>query len=227
MKYLLTLMGMTLLLVGCGGGATNLQTGNFPEASNYKALEDRRDKDNTEPDLGEELVLEEAIDLALQHNPGIKTHEYRTESARAGWREARGKRLPHLSGEATTRTHLHDQRLVPARSPGDPGIWSEDQIGADLVLELPLFTGGELVNRASAARLLSEASLNRLSRTREETVFNVISTFYAILEQRQVIDEQPPVEVKHARGSPDRPIGVPPAGCGSRSEREPWTHTRN
>jgi outer membrane protein TolC len=30
--------------------------------------------------------------------------------------------------------------------------------------------------------------LNRLGRTREEVVFNVTSTFYAILEQRQVID---------------------------------------
>lgn len=140
------------------------------------------------PDFGDELDLEEAIELALRHNPGIGAQEYRAQSARARFRELRGKRLPHLSAEGTADTYQHNQRLVPARSPGDPGAWSDEQATAGLVLELPLFTGGRLINRASAARLLSEASVNRVGRTREETVFNITSTFYAILEQRQVID---------------------------------------
>lgn len=142
----------------------------------------------SKPDYGEGLVLQEAIDLALRNNPAIHTQKFRSESAEASYREARGRRLPHLDVEATGGSYLHDQRLVPAWAPGDPGTWSDDQVGTDLVLQLPLFTGGQLINRASAARLLSEASLNRLGRTREEIAFNITSTFYAILEQRQVIE---------------------------------------
>lgn len=188
MKRLLTLTLMTLLLTGCAGAEKNIRTSGPAEAANFSASDDRRGGDNTPINFGEALVLDEIIDLALQHNPGIKAQKYRTESASAGWREARGRRLPHVSAEGTAGRYIDDQRLVGARSPGEPGTWSEDQFGADLVLELPLFTGGQLINRASAARLLSEASFNRLGRTREETVFNVTSTFYAILEQRQVID---------------------------------------
>jgi outer membrane protein len=188
MKRLLTLILMILLLAGCGGVQKNIRAGGPSETAVLPPPGPGRNNEGTLPDLGEALVLDEAIDLALKHNPGIRVQESRVDSARAGWREARGKRLPHLNAQATADRYLDDQRLMPARSPGEPGVYSDDRFGADLVLELPLFTGGRLVNRASAARLLSEASLNRLGRTREETVFNVTSTFYAILEQRQVID---------------------------------------
>lgn len=188
MRQFFVLILISLLLAGCAGAEKNIRADGPAHVSGPAALSDSRDMDNTPTDFGNALVLDEIIDLALKHNPGIKTQKYRTESARAGWREARGKRLSHLSAEGSAGRYLDDQRLVPARSPGEPGTWSDNQFGADLVLELPLFTGGQLINRASAARLLSDAALNRLGRTREETVFNVTSIFYAILEQRQVID---------------------------------------
>lgn len=188
MKKLLALIFSSFLLAGCTGAQKSIHAGDPPEVPDIAVAEHSRNKDNTPPDFGKGLVLEEAIELALKHNPGIRIQKNRADSARAGWREARGKRLPHLSAEGTARHYLDDQRLVAARSPGESGVYSDDQFGADLVLELPLFTGGRLVNKASAARLLSEASLNRLGRTRKETVFNVTSTFYAILEQRRVLD---------------------------------------
>jgi outer membrane protein TolC len=188
MKRLFMLILMTMLLAGCAATEKTIRPDPPAGEPDFSAPVPGQNHEQTPLDFGEALALDEAIDVALQHNPGIKTQEYRTDSARAGWREARGKRLPHLNAQATADRYLDDQRLVGARSPGEPGTWSENLFGADLVLELPLFTGGQLVNRASAARLLSEASLNRLGRTREEVVFNVSSTFYAILEQRQVID---------------------------------------
>ncbi|MBS0013660.1 MAG: TolC family protein [Desulfobacterales bacterium] len=156
--------------------------------ADFSAAKNTRKKTDLLIDFGQDLSLDKAIELALQRNPGIQVQKHQAASARADWWEARGKRLPHLSAEATARRYLDDQRLVPARSPGEAGAWSQDQYGADLVLELPVFTGGRLINRTSAAGLLAEASMDRLGRTREETVFNVISTFTAILEQRQVIE---------------------------------------
>jgi len=188
MRRLVTIIFSALLLFGCGGMQNTMQPTELPSTKELSPAETSKGKEDSSIDFGEELRLDEAIDLALRHNPGIQAQRHQAESARAGWREARGKRLPHLGAEATARRYLDDQRLVPARFPAEPGTWSQDQYGADLILELPLFTGGRLVNRASAARLTAEASRDRLGRTREETVFNVSSTFYAILEQRQVID---------------------------------------
>ncbi|MDZ7642005.1 MAG: TolC family protein [Desulfurivibrio sp.] len=166
----------------------NMQTGDLQDAIGFSATGNTPEKADPPIDYGQDLSLDEAIELALQRNPGIQVQRHQTQSARANWWEARGKRLPHLSAAASANRYLDDQRLVPASSPGGPGAYSEDQYGADLVLELPLFSGGSLIHRASAARLMAEASMDRLGRTREETVFNVTSTFYAILEQRQVID---------------------------------------
>ncbi|MBA2880915.1 outer membrane protein TolC [Desulfosalsimonas propionicica] len=184
----LTIILLALVLSGCGGMQKNMQTPDPGNTADFSAPENNREKAGPPIDFGRELSLDEAIELALQRNPGIEVQRHQTDSARADWREARGKRLPHLSAAASASRYLDDQRLVPARSPGEAGAWGEDQYGADLVLELPLFTGGRLINRASAARLFAEAAMDRLGRTRKETVFNVTSTFYAILEQRKVIE---------------------------------------
>lgn len=188
MKQRLTIFLLALLLSACGGPQKSIRAGSPPDSGDFSPSGPSRNHKKPLLDFEKGLVLGEAIDLALKHNPGIKVQESRANAARAGLREARGKRLPHLNAQASAGHYLDDQRLVPARAPEEPGTWSDEWYDADLVLELPLFTGGRLINRASAARLLVEASLNRLSRTREETVFNVTSTFYAILEQRHVID---------------------------------------
>ena len=188
MKQWLAILLLALLLVGCGGAQQRMRPSSPPEAADFSAFVPGRNHEEPLLDFGKTLILDEAIDLALKHNPGINVQANLANVARAGWQEARGKRLPHLDAKATASHYLDDQRLVPARAPEEPGTWSDDRFDADLVLALPLFTGGRLIERASAARLLAEASLNRLSRTRQETVFNVTSTFYAVLEQRQVID---------------------------------------
>lgn len=57
-----------------------------------------------------------------------------------------------------------------------------------MVLSIPLFTGGRLINEIKSAKLLAEASENRLSYNREELVFNLTSIFYNILAQRKEIE---------------------------------------
>jgi outer membrane protein len=54
-------------------------------------------------------------------------------------------------------------------------------------LKFPLFTGGRIINDIRASELFRLAEENRLSRTRDELVFNVSSTFYSILSQEKVI----------------------------------------
>jgi len=174
-----------LFLAACAG----LPEAEPPESwSGIAEYEQDRDSRAPRPEaIGEELSLDRAIDLALAANPRLRAQQSEADAARADWHEARGKRWPHLSAEAAATRHMDDQRLVPARAPGEAGAWNENLVGADVVLELPLFRGGRLIHQASAARLGADASAHRLGRTREETVFNVTSTFYAIVKQRRVL----------------------------------------
>jgi outer membrane protein TolC len=81
-----------------------------------------------------------------------------------------------------------DQRLSPATRNGELGAFSKDIFNADLVLSLPLYTGGRITNEIRASELLRQSAVHRLARTRDETVFNISSVFYSILGQRHVIE---------------------------------------
>ena len=85
-------------------------------------------------------------------------------------------------------SYLQNQRLVQVRKNNDPGMFSSSIFAADIVLRLPLFTGGRITSEISAADLLSQAAAHRLARTWEELVFNPSSTFYTILRQLPLID---------------------------------------
>lgn len=134
------------------------------------------------------LTLAGCIELALAHNPELAATEWDVNAARAQRDVAAAARLPGLRATGAYAHHLDDQRLVPARENGEPGVFGDDLWAADLVLTLPLFTGGRLLNEVRAADLLAGASRQRLARTRQELVFNVTSLFYGILAQERVVE---------------------------------------
>ncbi len=134
------------------------------------------------------LSLSEAIAIALENNPEIVATGYDAAAAQARKDGAWGAMLPSLSAEGAYTDYLDDQRLVPARYNGEPGTFSDTIYAGDLVIRMPLFAGGTLINEARAAKLLSQAAEHSLGRTREELVFNVTSVFYGILAQEQLIE---------------------------------------
>jgi len=134
------------------------------------------------------LTLADAIAVALANNPDVAAANWDHRAAQARHEYASGARLPRLSAVGSYAHHLDEQRLLPVRQPGDPAILSRDIVSGDLVLTMPIFTGGRLVNQIEAAELLQQAAGHRLARSREELVFNVSSVFLSILAQRQVIE---------------------------------------
>jgi outer membrane protein TolC len=58
----------------------------------------------------------------------------------------------------------------------------------DILVKMPIFTGGRIRSDISAAELTILATENKLSRTWEELIFNVSSSFYTILGQRKLIE---------------------------------------
>jgi outer membrane protein TolC len=134
------------------------------------------------------LMLNEAVQIALANNPDVAAATWDSEAARSRYDYAVGTRWPRLSIVGGYTHHLDEQRLLPVRQPGDPAILSRDIVSGDLVLTMPIFTGGRQVSQIRAAELLQQSAEHRLARSREELVFNVSSVFFSILAQRQVIE---------------------------------------
>lgn len=133
------------------------------------------------------LTLSLAIDIALGNNPEIAAKGWDAAAAAARWEQADGERLPRLNIVGSYGHSLDRARLIAATMDGEPGLFTRDVVAGDIVLSMPLFTGGQLVNQVKAAELLHQTASHQLSRTREEIVFNVSSVFFNILAQKQVI----------------------------------------
>ena len=134
------------------------------------------------------FTLEQCIKTSLENNPALKAQEWETKAARDRANQARGKRWPSVNAVGGYKHTDDDLRLDPAHFNGEKGVFGDDFFSADLVLTLPLFTGGRLVNEIKAAELLQESARHRLGRTRESLVFDVSSLFFSILSQRHVIE---------------------------------------
>jgi outer membrane protein TolC len=133
------------------------------------------------------LTLDECIRIALENNPDPRATIHEVNAARARRDAAAGQRLPSLNITGGYNHYLDSQRLIPARENGEMGVFSRDIFSSDLVLSLPLFTGGRIISEMEAAELIEKSAEHRLTRTKEEVVFNVSSVFYGILAQRHVI----------------------------------------
>ena len=134
------------------------------------------------------LDLPQAIRIALANNPDIAAGGWDEKSTQAQYDAAFGERLPSLKAVGGYAHYNDDQRLIPTRYNGELGVFSDDIAAADLVLTLPLFTGGRLINQVKAADLLYKAAGHRLARSRQELTFNVSSVFFSILAQQRVVE---------------------------------------
>ena len=136
----------------------------------------------------ESLTLEQCIETARVNNPSLAAGIWDVQTTLAQWNIAAAEKWPNVRGTAGYNSYLQNQRLVPVRKNNDPGMFSTSLFAGDIILRMPLFTGGRITNEINAAALLSQAAEHRLARTWEELVFNVSSTFYTILGQRPLIE---------------------------------------
>ncbi|HMK34066.1 MAG TPA: TolC family protein [Desulfomonilaceae bacterium] len=141
------------------------------------------------PNSGTEvLTLEQCIEIARANNPGLAAGAWDVQTALAQRDNAASERWPNFRGVGSYTSYVQNQRLVPVRKNNDPGMFSSSIVAGDIILRMPLFTGGRIRSEISAADLLSQAATQRLARTWEELIFNVSSTFYTILGQQPVIE---------------------------------------
>ena len=133
------------------------------------------------------VTLESALHIALTNNPELSATKWDVSAAQARVETALTARWPSLSVEGGYQHYLDDQRLIAARYNGETGKFDTENFRGDLVLKLPVYTGGRFTAEIEIAELLKTAEERRLVQTREELIFNVSSTFYTLLGQREVI----------------------------------------
>ena len=134
------------------------------------------------------LDLPQAIEIALANNPDIAATGWDAEAAQAQYDLAFGERMPSLRALGGYTQNLDRQRLIAASDNNEPGLFGRNIVSGDLVLAMPLFTGGRLMNQVKAAKLLQIAATQRLARSRKELIFNVSSVFFNILAQNRVVE---------------------------------------
>ena len=134
------------------------------------------------------LTLDAAIKAAMANNPEVAAAKWDSAAALARKDRAAGQRLPDigLSGDYTHR--LDRERVIPTRREGEPGAFSRSVASAEVVLSVPVYTGGRLYSEVQAAELLREEARRNHVRTRQALVFDVSSVFFRILAQRSVIE---------------------------------------
>jgi outer membrane protein len=141
-----------------------------------------------EEEVPEALSLDRALEIALKNNPEVAATRWDVSAAGAKLDQAKAARWPTLTYEGNYIKYLNSRPLFEARYNNQRRLFTKQQSRGDVLLKLPLFTGGRIINEIKAAELFRLAEENRLSRTRDELVFNVSSTFYGILSQEKVID---------------------------------------
>lgn len=136
----------------------------------------------------EALTLERSLEIALKNNPEVAATLWEVSVAGARVEQAKAAQWPWLSYEGNYTKYLNSRPLWEARYNNQRRIFTKQQSQGNVLLRFPLFTGGRIINEIKASELFRLAEENRLSRTRDELVYNVSSTFYAILSQEKVID---------------------------------------
>jgi len=132
--------------------------------------------------------LQQLIAFALAHNPEVSATAFDGQAAEARTRAAKSVRLPRFSVEGGYTVYGDDLRLIAARYNGELGVFGNNILSADLVLRLPLFTGGRLSAEIRAADLLEASAGQLLVRSKADLAFNISSLYYSLLAQMRLID---------------------------------------
>lgn len=184
------IMIMVLILPGCAVLSPTDPYASIPtiKASGVRIPKPSHPLPEKETAPEAQLTLERSIEIALANNPEVAATLWDVSVAGAREDQAKAARWPTLTYEGNYLKNLNSRPMFDIRYNGERRIFSKQTSRGDVILKLPLFTGGRIINEIKAAELVRLAEENRLSRTRDELIFNVSSTFYGILSQEKVID---------------------------------------
>lgn len=135
------------------------------------------------------LSLQDAIDRALEKNPGLSAARYRVSAAKEGIAQARSGFYPHVyvteAWQKTTNPMwafgLKLNQGIITQKDFDPALLNDpsaiDNFNTMLWMTWPLFDGGQTWFGSRQAGLAHEAAAASLSRTRQEIVSQTVVAY--------------------------------------------------
>ena len=157
------------------------------------------------------LTLENCLRLALIQNPLYLASQERIAGAQAQLMQAASGFFPQLTA---TGLHTLDEKLfvlefpsfIPGQSPTRVAIDFTKDYQFSMSLNLPLFAGGRLLDGYKQAAFNMGATKETVRQSRQDTVFNVKSSFYGYLLAREfvaVCEEALALAEKHFKNTRD------------------------
>lgn len=119
--------------------------------------------------------LQDAISLALQHDPGLKRAEAERDGARARLQEARAGRLPSVTASASAAAGHTDFGQFFGF-----GGYDLKPRAAEISLQQPLFTGGAVSAAIGQAKALDLAARAQTQSTRLGLIADVAEAYVAV-----------------------------------------------
>ena len=121
-----------------------------------------------------ELVLDEAIKLALENNPAIRISLSKKETAKYDLNSARGQMGPSISyGAGFNRAGYEDNNITP-----------KNRYNNSLDLSLPLYTGGRVEGQINMAKLDVVISDLDFEKEKQSIRLEATSAYYGLLKAK-------------------------------------------
>lgn len=133
------------------------------------------------------LSLPDCVRLALERSPTLNAARKEQSIQQLEKPLAFSAFLPTLDAEGSYTRFGEDQRLIPAHSIIDPGMFDKDLFDAALVLRLPIFQGGKQLAAWRIGELSGKVATEQLLTTEQDLVLNIASFFYKALQIEEII----------------------------------------
>lgn len=138
--------------------------------------------------VGEKINFEQALLFARKNNPTLESIRLAIVKAKAVEARMKAVRTPKLDVVGSAGRYSDGQRVFPASVNAEPGVFSKNIVGSDLVLSYPLYTGGTLKANQDAARFAAKSSELQYLRAQQEVEYRIACAFAQILAQREHIE---------------------------------------
>ena len=132
------------------------------------------------------LSLEECVHMAFERNDLLNSARGRVKSAAARKDLAESGYNPKISVNGTYGVYTEEHRLAQATYDGETGSYDDQLLRSDLLISIPLYTGGRVRNEVDAARNLHKREEKLYSRSEEELEFEVSRIYFNTIAQEKI-----------------------------------------
>lgn len=133
------------------------------------------------------LSLADCVRIALEKSPTLASQEWETRAAEAARGRASAERMPRLDLTVEASESERAQRIAPPSVFGERIYTDEELIVAEARMSVPLYQGGALKNRVSAAARGLEGARFTLTAREQRVILEVVRAYTRIQEQRDLI----------------------------------------